>query len=140
MGVEERIRIYLEDAKRFLEEAVEEFEKGVRSSDAIRIRDAAEKAWNAVVQSTNALLLKLVGKVPSSHWERRRLLREIEKDPKLAELGFRDRYAARERHLHEIVFYEGIVDVEDVKFELEKARRYVEDVEKVLKGKPEKPE
>jgi len=133
LNAEERIKVYLEDAKRFLEEALREFEEGVRSGDVIRIRDAAEKAWNSIVQSTNALLLKLVGKVPSSHWERRRLLREIEKDPSLAEFGFRDRYAARERYLHELVFYEGIVDVEDVKFELEKTHRYIEEVEKILR-------
>ena len=133
LNAEERIKMYLEDAKRFLEEALREFEEGVRSGDVIRIRDAAEKAWNSIVQSTNALLLKLVGKVPSSHWEKRRLLREIEKDPRMAELGFRDKYAARERYLHELVFYEGIVDVEDIKFELEKTHKYIEEVEKILR-------
>jgi hypothetical protein len=58
LNAEERIKMYLEDAKRFLEEALREFEEGVRSGDVIRIRDAAEKAWNSIVQSTNALLLK----------------------------------------------------------------------------------
>ncbi|MEM1637918.1 MAG: PaREP1 family protein [Pyrobaculum sp.] len=132
--MEERIRIYLEDAKRFVEEAAVEFAEGVKAGDSVKIRDAAEKAWNAVVQASNALILKYAGKTPASHWERRRLLRELERAyPELEKMGLRDRYSARERNLHELVFYEGVVDVEDVKVEIEKARKYVEDVELLLR-------
>jgi HEPN domain-containing protein len=49
LNAEERIKVYLEDAKRFLGEALREFEEGVRSCDVTRIRDAAEKAWNSIV-------------------------------------------------------------------------------------------
>ncbi len=47
-------------------------------------------------------------------------------------MGLRDRYSAREGNLYELVFYEGVIDVNDVEFELEKARKYVEDVRKLL--------
>ena len=47
-------------------------------------------------------------------------------------MGLRDRYSARERNLHELVFYEGVIDVNDVEFELEKAKKYVEDVRRLL--------
>jgi len=131
--VEWRIKVYMEDAFNFINEAFEEFRRGVREGDYSRIRDAAEKAWNAVVQASNALILKLAGKVPSSHWERRRFLRELERRyEEIARLGFRDRYSARERNLHEMVFYEGIIEIEDVEVELEKAKRYVEDVAKIV--------
>ena len=127
-----RVRVYMEDARKFLKEASREFEDGVRTGDLIKVRDAAEKAWNAVVQATNALILALTGKVPASHWERS-ALRELEKvNEELERLGFRDRYGARERYLHETVFYEGIVNVEDVRYELEKVRKYLDDVEDVL--------
>jgi hypothetical protein len=64
---------------------------------------------------------------------RRRLLRELERvKPEVESLGLRDRYSARERNLYEPVFYEGVVDVNDVEFELEKAKRYIEDVRKLL--------
>jgi hypothetical protein len=46
-------------------------------------------------------LIRSYFKLPSSHWERRRMLR--------------DRYRARERHLHEAVFYEGYIDIEDTR-------------------------
>jgi hypothetical protein len=133
LEVNVRIKVYIDDSMKFVEEALKEFKVGVENNDAIRIRDAAEKAWNAVVQATNALILYYLGKTPSSHWERRRLLRELERvKPEVESLGLRDRYSARERNLHELVFYEGVIDVNDVEFELEKAKRYIEDVRKLL--------
>ena len=133
MSVEVKVKVYIDDAMRFIEEALKEFRDGIANNDMIRVRDAAEKAWNAVIQATNALILYYIGKTPSSHWERRRLLRELEREkPEMESLGFRDRYSARERNLHEMVFYEGLIDVSDAELELEKAKRYVEDVRKLL--------
>ena len=133
MSVVDRVQVYFEDARRFFEESIKEFEEGVRENNPYKIRDSAEKAWNAVVQATNALILKLSGKLPSSHWERRRMLRELEtRIPEIGKLMLRDRYGARERHLHEMVFYEGNIDVEDIRYELEKVRAYLDDVSKAL--------
>jgi len=129
----DRVQAYFEDARRFFEESIKEFEEGVKENDPYKIRDSAEKAWNAVVQATNALILKFSGKLPSSHWERRRMLRELEmRVPEIGKLMLRDRYGARERHLHEMVFYEGNIDVEDIRYELEKVRAYLDDVSKAL--------
>lgn len=134
-GLDARIKVYLEDARRFIEEASREFEEGVKANDAVKIRDSAEKAWNAVAQASNALILKFMGRVPASHWERRRLLRELEEThPRVGELGFRDRYSAREKNLHELVFYDGIIDVDDVRVELGKAKRYIDDVERLVES------
>ena len=133
--VEERIRVYLGDAREFLREAEEEFRRGVESGDLIKVRDAAEKAWNAVVQATNALLLHALGKVPSSHFERRKMLSMLEDKLEVAEkLGFRDRYSARERNLHELTFQEGIVDLDEVRRELKKAEKYINDVSSLMEG------
>jgi hypothetical protein len=130
----DRAIIYFEDACRFHEESIREFEEGVKENNLYKIRDSAEKAWNATVQATNALILKLLGKLPSSHWERRRMLRELEtRLPEIGRLMLRDRYGARERHLHETVFYEGNIDVEDIRYELEKVGAYLNDVGKVLR-------
>ena len=38
------------------------------------------------------------------------------------DLEFRDRYSARERNLYELVFYEGIVNIEDMRVDLIKLR------------------
>lgn len=135
----DKVSIYFEDACRFHEESIREFEEGVKENNPYKIRDSAEKAWNAVIQATNALILKFFGKLPSSYWERRKMLRELEtRFPEIGKLMFRDRYGARERHLHETVFYEGSIDVEDVRYELEKVRAYLNDAGKVVKPAGEK--
>jgi len=128
-----RVRVFLEDAKGFLERGLKELEDGFRLNDQLKIRDAAEKLWNATVSATNALILHYLDVVPASHWERRRLLEKLEDEvPKVKELGFRDRYAARERYLHEMTFYDGIVDVEMLKREVERVRNHISDVEKTI--------
>ena len=70
---------YLDQAKSFHQEAMKEFERGKRISDATVIRDAAEKAWGAIVQATNELFEKRGISPPRSHHERRRRLEELEK-------------------------------------------------------------
>lgn len=132
-----KIKMFLEDARSFLEKGARELEEGIRRGDQIAIRDAAEKLWNAVVNAANALILYYLDVVPASHWERRKLLERLEDvNPKVEELGFRDRYGARERYLHEMTFYEGIIDVEMLRREMVKARKFVEDVENLIQGQP----
>jgi hypothetical protein len=82
----------------------------------------------------NSLTFEFLSKLLSSHWEWRRILRELEvKIPEIRESMFRDGYGARERHLYEIVFYEGNIDIDDIRYELDKVKAYLDDVEKMLK-------
>jgi len=95
----------------------------------LKVRDGAEKLWSAVVSAANALVLSRTGTVPASHWERGRLLDLIEeREPEVEKLGLRDRYGARERYLHQMAFHDGIIDPELLRREVEKGRRFVEDV------------
>ncbi len=127
----------IDEAETFLKAASEEFEAAVAKNDVVRIRDSAEKAWNAVVQSTNALLLALTAKLPLSHYERRVMLRHAEKSNlKVRDLGVRDRYMARLKVLHGETFYEGVVDIEELRLELKKVKEYINDI-KNIKAKPE---
>ncbi|MGB9704351.1 MAG: hypothetical protein ACPL3C_02790 [Pyrobaculum sp.] len=77
LGVADQIREFIEDAEAFARAAEGEFGEAVAKGDRILMRDAAEKAWDAVVQATNALILALAGKVPMSLYERRAMLREL---------------------------------------------------------------
>lgn len=129
-----KIKFYLEDSWNFYNRAIEEIEKGIKENDNYKIRDAAEKLWNAIIQASNALILYYLDIVPSSHWERRKLLEKLEEmKPEIERYGFRDRYAARERYLHELTFYEGIIDIDLLKIEVKKVRKYIEDVENLIK-------
>ena len=125
------MKVKLNEAWSFLKAAEEEFTKA--KGDPLRIRDAAEKAWSAVVQATDALIYALTGVRMMSHYERRVALRDIEKRRMdVKRLGLRDRYMARYKILHGETFYEGVVDVEEVKVELEKVEEYIKDVEKLV--------
>jgi len=128
-----RVEMFLKDSKDFLDRGVKEIEEGIKINDQLKIRDAAEKLWNAVISATNALILHYLDVVPASHWERRKLLEKLEDVvPKVEELGFRDRYGARERYLHEMTFCDGIIDGEMLRKEIEKVKKYIADIEGLL--------
>ncbi len=82
------IKALLSSARELYERALREFEEAVARNDVIGIRDSAEKAWNAVVQAINALIIYYTGVTPMSHFERRRELRELERSVReVGELG-----------------------------------------------------
>lgn len=122
----------LSDAWSFLEAAKREFSES--KGDPVKVRDAAEKAWNAVVRATDALIYALTGVRPMSHYERRVALRDLERRFEGAKrLGLRDRYMARYKVLHGETFYEGVVDLEEIEVELGKVEEYIRDVESLLR-------
>ena len=127
-----KVKGLIDEAEALLKVAREDFEDAAAKNDVVRIRDSAEKAWNAVVQSTNSLLLALTGRLPLSHYERRVMLRDVEKSNlRVRKLGFRDRYMARFKVLHGETFYEGLVDIEELRLELDKVKEYIDDVKKM---------
>ena len=70
-----------------------------------------------------------------SHFERRAVLRELERlRPEVKSKGIRDRYMARFRVLHGETFYEGLIDVEEIRFELEKVKEYIDDIETIIRS------
>jgi len=132
-GKDVRMRMLLEDAENFIERGVEELEEGVKTNDTIKIRDAAEKLWSTVVNATNALVLYYLDVVPASYWERRKLLGKLEEmNPRVDELEFRDRYGARERYLRMMTFYDGIIDFDMLRREVDKVKKYVSDVKNLV--------
>jgi len=128
-------RSQLEEARRALEFALRELEEYRKDRETLRLRDACEKGWLAALLATDALLTKHGFKKPESYAERRTLLRELEKKvPETAELGLRDRFGARGYYLHILGYHEGSLRDEEVAEELEKVKRYIEDIEKLLEA------
>ena len=127
------VKALLLSARDLYERALRDFEEAIVKNDVIGVRDSAEKAWNAVVQAINALLLHYTGVTPRSHFERRKMLRELERSVReVGELGLSDRYMARFKVLHGETFYEGIIDAEQLKDEMVKVKKIIEDVEKLV--------
>jgi hypothetical protein len=128
-GVKDKYEQFIIEAEGFNEEAIKELERAGREKNAILFRDACEKGWNAVIQATNALFLKRNLPLVKSHWERRKRLEELESsDATVEDLGLFDRFSARDHHLHEQGFYEGIVDVTTLERELKKVSKYIQDI------------
>jgi HEPN domain-containing protein len=127
------VKALLLSARDLYERALRDFEEALVKNDVIGIRDSAEKAWHAVVQAINALLVHYTGVTPRSHFERRKMLRELERSVReVGELGLSDRYMARFKVLHGETFYEGIIDAEQLKDEMVKVKKIIEDVEKLV--------
>lgn len=109
-----------ETALIFLARAREELEEGLRLNDWVRIRQAAEKAWNAIVQGTDFAMAThgrraLPGR--DAHRDRRVFLESIGR-PDLA----RD-YAYFAERLHGDIYYGG------ESAPPEALRRYLDEVE-----------
>ncbi len=112
--------------------AVEELEKASREGKPTLLRNACEKGWLSVVEATNLLFLKRGLEPAESHKDRREKLWKLEsEDDTIMTLGLYDRVNARAFNLHVQGFYEGALDEESVRRELEKVRKYIDDVEKL---------
>jgi len=125
---------WLEDAKKALKLALEELEKYRKDREVLRLRNACEKGWLAVVLATDTLLINFGYKKPESYSERRRALEDLEaRYPKVSELGLRDRFGARGYYLHIQGFHEGMLSDIEVGRELTKVKEYIDNIEKILR-------
>jgi hypothetical protein len=125
----------LEGAKRALKLARRELGEFRRDREALRLRDACEKGWLAVLMATDALLAEFGLGKPESYAERRMLLKKLEvRVTKAVELGLRNRLGARGYYLHILGYHEGSLVEEEVEEELNKVEEYLEYVEELLEG------
>jgi hypothetical protein len=131
MNKADKVNIFLQNAFGFFMRGSKEIDEGHKLNDQLKIRDATEKLWNAIINATNTLILKELDVVPASYWERRKLLEKLEDLlPEVEKLDLRDRYGARERYLHEMTFYDGIIDPEMLRREVDRVKKYLDDVKK----------
>jgi len=113
-------------AEDFLAFAREEAREGYGSGDSIRIRDGAEKAWNAVVQATD-LAMRARGQLPTpgpqAHTDRHKFFEKI---------GRRDlqqKYAFFADRLHGSCFYEGPIPEGPLMNQwLDEVAQYIEEI------------
>ncbi len=94
----------LDVARTFLRSAREEMEAGFASNDYVKVRDGAEKAWNAILQATDHAM-RARGRTPrpgrDAHRDRREFLESIGRGDLAREFTY---FAER---LHGDVFYVG---------------------------------
>jgi hypothetical protein len=113
-----------ETAREILRYAREEFEKAIRIGDHLLYRNAADKAFLALVVAVNEYIRAVEGVVPTSHSERRRILRKIGRE------DLRALYSDMMKTLHEEAFYEGVYQPEEVEYAMKKIEQVIDELER----------
>jgi HEPN domain-containing protein len=106
-------------AREILNYAKEEFEKAIKLNDVFLYRDAADKAFLALVIAINAYISAVEGVEPGSHSERRRILRKIGRE------DLRVLYSDLVSTLHEEAFYEGVYQPDEVEYAIRKVEEVI---------------
>jgi len=111
-------------AREILSYAREGLEKALKLHDIRLYRNAADKAFLALVVAINAYVEAKQGITPRSHTERRQILRKIGRE------DLRAAYSDLMRTLHEEAYYEGVYQLEEVKYAVEKVGEIIDALEK----------
>ncbi len=116
-----------ETARELLRYAREEFEKALRVNDFFLYRNAADKAFLALIVAINEYIAALEGVAPKSHSERRRLLRKMGRE------DLRALYSDLMKTLYEEAFYEGVYQPDEVRYAMDKVEAIIDELEKEIK-------
>ncbi len=122
-----------ETAREILDYAFEEFERAEKLKDFLLYRNAADKAFLALIVAINEYIRIVKGVTPRSHSERRRILREMGRE------DLRAIYSDLMKTLHEEAFREGVYQPDEVRYAFEKVRKIIDELEEDVKKLLEKP-
>jgi secreted Zn-dependent insulinase-like peptidase len=114
-------------AREVLRYAVEELEKAVKLGDILLYRNAADKVFLALVIAVNAYIAAVEGVEPTSHAERRKMLRKMGRE------DLRALYSDLMKTLHEEAFYQGIYQPDEVQYAVKKVEEVIAQLEEEVK-------
>jgi len=107
--------------------AKEEFEKALKLNDFFLYRNAADKVFLALVIAVDAYIKVVEGVEPSSHSERRRVLRKMGRE------DLRALYSDLMKTLHDEVLYEGVYQPDEVEYALKKVEEILSKLEEEVR-------
>lgn len=125
----------MERAERMLEEALARLRRAREEGHRYRMRDAAVRAWNAVLEATDALLAsrRLLPPEPRTPRDRRRALARLEREEGVQ--GLREGLALLETLLYRDAFYDLDPDPALLERDIgEAARAYLSRVRSLQEG------
>jgi len=114
-------------AREVLRYAVEELEKAVKLGDILLYRNAADKLFLALVIAVNAYIAAVEGVEPTSHAERRKILRKMGRE------DLRALYSDLMKTLHEEAFYQGIYQPDEVQYAVKKVEEVIAQLEEEVR-------
>jgi hypothetical protein len=101
----------------------------LKLNDILLYRNAADKAFLALIIAINAYIKAIEGVEPTSHSERRRILRKMGRE------DLRALYSDPMKTLHDEAFYEGVYQPDEVEYALKKVEEIISKLEEEVKGK-----
>jgi secreted Zn-dependent insulinase-like peptidase len=114
-------------AREVLRYAVEELGKAVKLGDILLYRNAADKVFLALVIAVNAYIAAVEGVEPTSHAERRKILRKMGRE------DLRALYSDLMKTLHEEAFYQGIYQPDEVQYAVKKVEDVIAQLEEEVR-------
>ncbi len=114
-------------AREVLRYAVEELEKAVKLGDILLYRNAADKVFLALVIAVNAYIAAVEGVEPTSHAERRKILRKMGRE------DLRALYSDLMKTLHEEAFYQGVYQPDEVQYAVKKVEEVIAQLEEEVR-------
>jgi len=113
-------------ASEVLRYAVEELEKAVKLGDIFLYRNAADKVFLALVIAVNAYIAAVEGVEPTSHAERRKILRKMGRE------DLRALYSDLMK-THEEAFHQGIYQPDEVQYAVKKVEEVIAQLEEEVR-------
>ena len=130
-------RKYLTEADCFFAIAQREYEAGKKENNDKSIRQGAEKAWNASVQATKAIALKMTGKIPRSYNAQWQFLNDlIKKNTTNGYLLMAFKEFAK--GLHGECFYHGEYELNEMNNDFEQVKHFIDEIKKICHNGYEK--
>jgi len=114
-------------AREVLRYAVEELEKAVKLGDILLYRNAADKVFLALVIAVNAYIAAVEGVEPTSHAERRKILKKMGRE------DLRALYSDLMKTLHEETFHQGIYQPDEVQYAVKKVEEVIAQLEEEVR-------
>ncbi|MBW8060782.1 MAG: hypothetical protein FVQ78_10830 [Solirubrobacterales bacterium] len=122
----------MSEADDFFAIARKEYAVGKKKKLDKSIRQGAEKAWNASVQATKALAIKIKGKIPRSYNAQRQFLYELRKHNQNKINGYLlTAFKGFASRLHGECFYHGEYDFQDLEQDFEEVKHYIDEIKKM---------
>lgn len=116
--------IEMATAEEILKYAEEEFEKAVKTGNAMLYRNAVDKAFLSMIAVVNSYISRRLKMTPKSHSERRSLLRKMGRE------DLRAIYSDVMKTLHDEAFYEGVYNPEEAEYAIKQVKRMLEELKK----------
>ncbi|MFQ6073306.1 MAG: hypothetical protein ACE5KT_11510 [Methanosarcinales archaeon] len=108
---------YFRKVIEFFDRGRKEYEDGLRERDTLKVREGCEKIFHSFVELSNGILSEHGIQIPKNH---------IERSKRLDTIGLGSTYDWIKERLHNICYYEGVIEVDWLKSAIDSVKAEIE--------------